>query len=57
MKLTRETLLNGSMLALNREQGTTLILVTHDAAIAQHASRIVTMRDGSILSDSGAGSL
>ena len=39
------------LLALNREQGTTLILVTHDPAIAQHASRIVTMRDGRVVSD------
>jgi len=43
------------LLALNREQGTTLILVTHDAAIAQHASRIVTMRDGVVVSDNAAG--
>jgi len=43
------------LLDLNREQGTTLILVTHDAAIAEHASRIVTMRDGRIVSDSGHG--
>jgi len=45
------------LLALNREQGTTLILVTHDAAIAQHASRIVTMRDGVIVSDSLTGAV
>jgi putative ABC transport system ATP-binding protein len=43
------------LLALNREQGTTLILVTHDAAIAHHASRIVTMRDGLIVSDDATG--
>ena len=43
------------LLALNREQGTTLVLVTHDPAIAQHASRIVTMRDGRVVSDSAAG--
>jgi len=43
------------LLALNREQGTTLILVTHDPAIAHHASRIVTMRDGLIVSDDATG--
>ena len=37
---------------LNRSEGTTLVLVTHDAAVASHASRIITLRDGSILSDS-----
>jgi putative ABC transport system ATP-binding protein len=35
---------------LNRE-GVTLLMVTHDARVAQHASRIVEMRDGRILSD------
>jgi putative ABC transport system ATP-binding protein len=44
------------LLQLNRERGTTLILVTHDAAIAQHASRVVTMRDGRIVSDSSVDS-
>ncbi len=32
--------------------GNTLILVTHDASIADHASRVVRMLDGSIESDS-----
>jgi len=36
---------------LNRERGQTIILVTHDAAIAQHAGRRVTVRDGLIESD------
>lgn len=36
---------------LNRSEGTTLVLVTHDAEVAAHASRIITLRDGSILSD------
>jgi predicted ABC-type transport system involved in lysophospholipase L1 biosynthesis ATPase subunit len=33
---------------LNREQGVTLIVVTHDANVAAHASRIVHMQDGRI---------
>ena len=40
---------------LNRSEGTTLVLVTHDATVASHASRIITLRDGSILSDSKNG--
>ena len=37
---------------LQREHHTTLILVTHDAEIAGHASRILRMKDGRIISDS-----
>ena len=36
---------------LNREAGTTLILVTHDAELAQHTHRIIRLRGGEILSD------
>ena len=36
---------------LNREQGITIILVTHDAGIARHARRIVHMRDGCVEKD------
>lgn len=39
------------LLNLNREEGTTLVLVTHDATLAGHADRIVTLSDGRILSD------
>jgi putative ABC transport system ATP-binding protein len=39
---------------LQREHQTTLILVTHDLEVASHASRILTMRDGRIISDSTA---
>ncbi len=36
---------------LNREQGITVILVTHDADIARHARRIIHMRDGRVERD------
>jgi len=35
---------------LNRE-GRTVVLVTHDQAVAEHASRIIGLRDGRIVSD------
>ena len=34
--------------ALNREQGITIILVTHNPALAQTAHRIITLHDGKI---------
>jgi len=36
---------------LNREQGVTIIVVTHEADIAAYADRVLTMRDGQIVSD------
>ena len=36
---------------LNREEGTTLILITHDQEVARHAHRIITIKDGQIESD------
>ena len=39
---------------LNAEQGQTIILVTHDAAIAACAKRRITVRDGKIASDERA---
>src|SRR5439155_24029319 len=36
---------------LYRERGQTIVIVTHDAAIAAHAARLVTMRDGLIERD------
>jgi macrolide transport system ATP-binding/permease protein len=36
---------------LNREQGVTVIVVTHEADIAAYADRVITMRDGQIVSD------
>lgn len=34
------------ILRLNRERGTTIILVTHDPAIAAHTNRVIRLRDG-----------
>ena len=39
------------LLDLNRREGTTLVLVTHDPAVAANASRILTVKDGSVVSD------
>jgi len=36
---------------LNREQGVTVVVVTHEPDIAAYADRVITMRDGRILSD------
>lgn len=42
--------------ALN-EQGTSIILITHDNHLAQMAKRIVTIQDGRIISDTKGGSV
>ena len=39
------------LLQLNRVEGTTLVLVTHDPALAAHAGRKITLRDGMVVSD------
>lgn len=36
---------------LNREQGRTVVLITHEPDVAAHARRIITIRDGVIVSD------
>ncbi|MBA3826361.1 MAG: ABC transporter ATP-binding protein [Ktedonobacterales bacterium] len=38
---------------LNRTRGQTLVLVTHAADIAAHASQIIRMRDGRVVPDGG----
>ena len=45
---------------LNREEGLTVLLVTHERSVAAHARRVIQMRDGLIvsgnfLSDEGDG--
>jgi putative ABC transport system ATP-binding protein len=39
------------LFTLNRERGSTLLLVTHDAALAERADRIVSLRDGRVVGD------
>jgi putative ABC transport system ATP-binding protein len=40
--------------ALNRDQGTTIVLVTHDSALAERTQRIIRLRDGVVTSDAAA---
>ncbi len=44
----------GTFQKLNKEHGRTVILITHEHDVAEHADRIITLRDGNILSDSKA---
>lgn len=37
------------LLSLNHDQGTTLIIVTHDPEIAAHTGRVVNIRDGRVV--------
>ena len=37
------------LLSLNHDQGTTLIVVTHDPEIAAHTGRVVNIRDGRVV--------
>ena len=41
----------GLLLSLNQREGTTLVLVTHDLALASRADRIITLSDGQIVAD------
>lgn len=36
---------------LNREKGHTIILITHEPEVAEHADRIISIRDGAIVND------
>ena len=39
------------LLTLNRQEGATLVLVTHDRDLTDHATRIITLKDGLIVAD------
>jgi len=39
------------LISLNQREGTTLVLVTHDPALAGRADRIVTLSDGKVVAD------
>ncbi len=38
---------------LHREEGKTIVLITHSPELAQETDRVITISDGSIISDSG----
>ena len=42
--------------SINRNEGSTVILVTHDQSIAAHAARTIRLRDGVVVEDTGAAS-
>lgn len=41
----------GTFQKLNEDHGRTVILITHEPDVAEHAERIITLRDGAIVSD------
>ncbi|MGD0328307.1 MAG: ABC transporter ATP-binding protein [Minisyncoccia bacterium] len=41
----------GTLQNLNRKHGRTIVLITHEPDIAEHANRIIRLRDGIIVSD------
>lgn len=47
---TGEVVLN-TFQSLNKEHGHTIVLITHERYVAEHADRIIEIRDGEIISD------
>lgn len=42
----------GTFQKLNEEKGRTVVLITHEHSVAEHAERIIHIKDGEIISDS-----
>ena len=40
--------------SLNKESGSTIVLVTHDATLAGQAGRVISLSDGRVVGDTGA---
>lgn len=43
----------GTFQRLNEEQGKTIVLITHEREVAEHADRIIFIRDGEVVEDHG----
>lgn len=48
---TNGTMVLDLLISLNRQEKTTLVMVTHDRELARYATRILTLRDGLLVGD------